>query len=117
MKIRDVTTGMPFRFAGGETVYIARGEGWYDSPEGYAGGPWCEDYTLDRDVEALPTTLHAFSFEGLTDDEVLLSYHRMTMGIGKTKRTEGDRAIARHELTIIGLEPREVQEKLRYLMK
>ena len=58
MKVRDVACGTRFRFAGRPNVYVSRGNGWYDSPGGYAGGPWCEDHDKQKDVDPIPADIN-----------------------------------------------------------
>lgn len=40
VRLAELATGTRFRLAEGGVVYVARGGGWYSSPEGYDGGPW-----------------------------------------------------------------------------
>ena len=70
MRVRDITTGMPFTFDDdpNKKIFISRGNGWYASPMGYDGGPYTNDTST---VSPAPTNLHSKSFLGLPDTDVL----------------------------------------------
>lgn len=38
--VRDVAVGARFRFPGCDIDYVSRGNGWYNTPASYSGGPW-----------------------------------------------------------------------------
>jgi hypothetical protein len=39
-RLSSLPTNARFRFPDRAKVYVARGNQWYSSPEGYDGGPW-----------------------------------------------------------------------------
>lgn len=98
MRVADIPEGMPFRWGNHQTIYISRGNGWYDTPSGRVGGPWHS--TTAEDAEPVLTALHACSFEGFTNSEVV----ELAKAINADpSRTEGDKALTAYVLRCRGV--------------
>ena len=97
MHVRDVPVDMPFRFNTDDpTIYISRGNGWYNTPAGKGGGPW---HDTTANVKEVPGILHSHSFDGLDERELEACARKIVSMLKTTKYTLGDLALVRYEYT------------------